>query len=1519
MSRQDERDTPPHLGGPVLSTTSIHLGPDTTTGATGPFLSTRTTASIGDAGPTEIDSASSGEHTVPLSAPTGLRVKVRIDENGQHYVYQTDTGIRFDISDDEEVPTETPYYAPPVATYRHPNASRSRGATPDRTAERATQSTLSTASDMLLTSSHTLSPAAVRASSLPAEVILDTLSNELRVHLSPTQKDQYSLVRGMLTTGRSALLTTTAFVAGQRATLTENVDAIENIRVEMAKRLADLHHRVTSQEVQLDEALEENVRVLRAFGSTEDQLAHLTRAMANYSSRSSPKPELPPLSRSDSRATTPLTEFQKEMDAELTPRGPTESADAYYRRGAGEVARKERTATSFGPTLDGTPLYAAPSASAVHFAKSTRFDDVGSISTARTRPYQAYTGSGIGPSGGNVSAASIAQDTVVPAASHYETFHQDQEKVIRQIAHREIGEVLNLPPHIRAVKTDPPPKYRGDDDLDVFMKFVELHCTWLRSQMLCGYDPSVDKYRLSILKGHLEGAALEWFMQTINSPHFQSERELSFTDALCALHQRFVTSANAQRATRAFDAVRFDNQKGPDNFAESLLKRAHAMHHIPDEFIINQKFQAGLPQNIRYKLKVDREMTAEYTPFMSLRNSARQLWAAMNEDTPPAAANPRASAPTTMRSVPTLPTPRRAIPNPETHTPQRAPLPPRIPGSEDTRTCFKCGGVGHIGTNPRCPRYNEPSIVPGARVGAQRVLESYADGNDVPDDEYAVEGQGEAEIEDFEGLWGGQQYEEDPNAAPELETLLQTAEDEEPVRVGAIHAQYFATRIPEPDNDDVLSESSETDPIAPISGIPAVLDLDQLQLQLPGNEYPEWDAAEEACLNQIDAAANPSSLNFAELLTDFDARTGSSLLSATLNLELESINALGAEDSARDVWRRLIHLQPALQIGYSAQDLRTTAVDVEGLALRFNHRIFETRQYQQDLLDLLARRLDARIGVDRLSAALTSSDTRANVNVDRARDDNYRLCADIERHVHHVERILALMLESQGMVNEELTRRLLAREAFALEASPAAPPSPTLRTIVYTTVVEDRDGEASAGASTVDASTISPEPADDSLSSSTPPPSYPGMPETGGSVASSDNLWETLSDHGEAINSVSFLPGDAAPAGISGSEEENTPGLRASRLLTTSTGPQQGPATTDEELDDSRGELVEETYEADTPPGSPSPPTTPTDSDRDPIPGEPPRMISRAIYLFGAISAEYVTTFLRSDGTVFLEYSPLPDSHYLNEHFRLEHAAAMNLAITEHALDLGVSRDEVRRLVMSPRNVGERYRPGFLDTDPPMLPGDNFHERLASLGPEDDDEDAYLGFRVQVLARTVPASSPVEHLATVRRTEPAKLVGLLDQPKRVRSNMACLSALLQIGTSQAYVLFDSGSNTDSLTPEYAHATDLPRIRLAEQITLQLGCKGSRSKISYGTRAAIDFGGVKGHLYFDQVNLDRYDGVIGTPFMNRHGLVLDFGRREICFPNGKVIRALSAPEEASVLTQRHEHLRSPIPETDSAET
>ena len=49
-------------------------------------------------------------------------------------------------------------------------------------------------------------------------------------------------------------------------------------------------------------------------------------------------------------------------------------------------------------------------------------------------------------------------------------------------------------------------------------------------------------------------------------------------------------------------------------------------------------------------------------------------------------------------------------------------------------------------------------------------------------------------------------------------------------------------------------------------------------------------------------------------------------------------------------------------------------------------------------------------------------------------------------------------------------------------------------------------------------------------------------------------------------------------------------------------------------------------------------------------------------------------------------------------------------------------------------------------------------------------------------------------------------------------------------------------------------------------------------INFGTQARLELGTItENDAYLDVVNIDRYDMIIGTPFMRKHGLVLDFKR------------------------------------------
>ena len=68
--------------------------------------------------------------------------------------------------------------------------------------------------------------------------------------------------------------------------------------------------------------------------------------------------------------------------------------------------------------------------------------------------------------------------------------------------------------------------------------------------------------------------------------------------------------------------------------------------------------------------------------------------------------------------------------------------------------------------------------------------------------------------------------------------------------------------------------------------------------------------------------------------------------------------------------------------------------------------------------------------------------------------------------------------------------------------------------------------------------------------------------------------------------------------------------------------------------------------------------------------------------------------------------------------------------------------------------------------------------------------------------------------------------------------------------------------------------------LAKPVTLQLGCSGSRSKANIASVSSIEFGSIDVNMYLDIANLDKYDTILGTPFMRKHGIFLDFETQEI---------------------------------------
>jgi len=127
------------------------------------------------------------------------------------------------------------------------------------------------------------------------------------------------------------------------------------------------------------------------------------------------------------------------------------------------------------------------------------------------------------------------------------------------------------------------------------------------------------------------------------------------------------------------------------------------------------------------------------------------------------------------------------------------------------------------------------------------------------------------------------------------------------------------------------------------------------------------------------------------------------------------------------------------------------------------------------------------------------------------------------------------------------------------------------------------------------------------------------------------------------------------------------------------------------------------------------------------------------------------------------------------------------------------------------------------------------------------------------------------------------------QPQHVNRLQCCIEVTIPINGLLAHVLLDGGSNMNMISPEFANVAKVLMIKLQEQMTLQLAVMGSCSKINYGTWVPVEFGPMNATTYFDIANIDRYNTILGTPFLWEHRVSPIYENDRWITQNGKHIQ------------------------------
>lgn len=134
---------------------------------------------------------------------------------------------------------------------------------------------------------------------------------------------------------------------------------------------------------------------------------------------------------------------------------------------------------------------------------------------------------------------------------------------------------------------------------------------------------------------------------------------------------------------------------------------------------------------------------------------------------------------------------------------------------------------------------------------------------------------------------------------------------------------------------------------------------------------------------------------------------------------------------------------------------------------------------------------------------------------------------------------------------------------------------------------------------------------------------------------------------------------------------------------------------------------------------------------------------------------------------------------------------------------------------------------------------------------------------------------PMEQKVTFRKVHLRASKQARARPEFGPELKECLASFITVGNCEAWTLWDSGSTTTGLTPAFADVARIKVFPLLSPIVLQLGTIGSRATVNYGSEPTISLPGFKGSTYMDVANFDRYDMIIGTPFMRMNKVHLDF--------------------------------------------
>jgi hypothetical protein len=125
----------------------------------------------------------------------------------------------------------------------------------------------------------------------------------------------------------------------------------------------------------------------------------------------------------------------------------------------------------------------------------------------------------------------------------------------------------------------------------------------------------------------------------------------------------------------------------------------------------------------------------------------------------------------------------------------------------------------------------------------------------------------------------------------------------------------------------------------------------------------------------------------------------------------------------------------------------------------------------------------------------------------------------------------------------------------------------------------------------------------------------------------------------------------------------------------------------------------------------------------------------------------------------------------------------------------------------------------------------------------------------------------------------------------------CPTAVLKVNGVDTFICFDSGSELDAISPDFAWAVGIKPTAKDASIKICLATKGSTSTTSYKVEVNIDLGEATLEHPLEVLNLDCWDIILGSYFCDHYNVRIDYEKKVIHIGD-ITIKTLLKDEEAS---------------------